>query len=243
MTKLNQIVALEKGLKGRVEKGITTIYHNLQKGALFGGFDRVYTPKDDEGERFPREGTRVQERVEEQLTAASVHLTQLLDVVATKDWGNTQAKGDVVVDGDIILPEAPVTYLLFLEKELVHWRTMLGKLPLLDPAEQWSYDEDNSWHRTEPTETIKTKKIPRAMTTAPATDRHPAQVHLYHEDVPIGTWATTKFSSAVPARRRDELIDRVDKLIDAVKVAREAANGAEVTQVKVGQKVFAYLLG
>lgn len=243
MTKLNQIVALENGLKARVEKAITGIYHNLQKSTLYNGFVRVYQPKDEEGEQIPSEGTNVQERVDDQLKAASEHLTQLFDVVATKDWGNTQAQADVMVDGLVVVEGAPVTYLLFLEKQLVKWHTILNKVPVLDPAELWTYDEGNSQYRTQPTKSVKTKKVLKALELSPATDRHPAQVQTYNEDVPVGTWEATKFSCAIPARRRDELVVRVDKLLDAVKSAREEANGAEVEQIRVGGSVFSYLLG
>lgn len=242
MPKLNQIVALEKGLKGRTEKAVTAIYHTLQKGALFNGFNRVYSPKDEEGEQYPPEGTHIQEKVTGQLALFSSHMVQLFDVVATKDWGNTKATADVTVDGRVIVSGAPVTYLLFLEKELIHWRTALGQVPVLDPAEVWVYDQDNAWYRTEPSRSIKTKKIPRVLELSAATDRHPAQVQTYNEDVPVGYWDATKFSSAIPARRRDELIARVDMLIDAVKAAREEANGIEIDQVKVGENVFSYLL-
>lgn len=242
MTKLNQIVALEKGLKGRVQAAVTTIHHLLQKPPLFAGLSRVYKPKDDEGEQLPPESTRVQHTVQEQLDAASKHLTQLFDVVATKEWGNMTAVADVKLDERVIVPSAPVPYLLFLEKELTNWRTLVSKIPLLDPAETWTYDEGNSQWRTQPTETVRSKRVLRALTLAPATDKHPAQVQTYNEDVPAGTWATTKFSGAVPAKVRDDLVERANELLDAVKKAREEANGAEVTQRKVAEDIFEYLL-
>lgn len=242
MTRLNQIVALEKGLKGRTQDKITKLHHLLQKRELFSGFSRIYTPKDEEGEQFPPEGTHIQQRVDDHLKDASAALTQLFDVVATKEWGNVVAKADVVVNGKVLVAQAPVPYLLFLEKSLVDWRTFVTKLPVLDPAEVWTYDADNSRNRTELKKSFKTKKVPKSMIAAPATDRHPAQVHLYNEDVTIGWWEKTDFSSAIPARERDLLVERANVLIDAVKSAREAANNTEITQQKVAQKLFDFLM-
>jgi hypothetical protein len=242
MTKLNQIVALEKGLKGRTKTLITAIHHQLQKPAPFGGLTRTYRPKDEEGEQLPPEKTLVQLTVKGQLTDAGRYLTRLFDVVATKEWGNTQATADVVLNGRVLVQGAPVTYLLFLEKELNDWRTLVSKIPALDAAEVWSYDEDNGQYRTEPTETVRSKKVLRALTLAPPTDKHPAQVQTYNEDVPVGTWSLTKFSGAVPASVRTDLIARVDEVLDAVKAAREEANGIEVEQKKVAEKLFEYLL-
>ena len=59
--------------------------------------------------------------------------------------------------------------------------------------------------------------------------------------VPIGYWTTVKFSGALPARRVNELLDRVEKLQQAVKFAPEEANGTEVTDRRVGDAVFGYL--
>jgi hypothetical protein len=57
----------------------------------------------------------------------------------------------------------------------------------------------------------------------------------------VGYWTTVKFSGALPARRVNELIDRVEKLQHAVKFAREEANNLEITDQRVGEVVFSYL--
>jgi hypothetical protein len=66
-------------------------------------------------------------------------------------------------------------------------------------------------------------------------------VEVYYEDVVVGHWRTVKFSGALPAKRIKELTDRVDKLQQAVKFAREEANNLEVTDQNVGDKIFEYL--
>jgi hypothetical protein len=47
----------------------------------------------------------------------------------------------------------------------------------------------------------------------------------------------------LPANRVNELLSRIEKLQEAVKFAREEANNMEVTEQKVGAKVFQYLFG
>jgi len=66
-------------------------------------------------------------------------------------------------------------------------------------------------------------------------------VEVYYEDVAIGYWTTVKFSGALPAKRVSEILDRVEKLQQAVKFAREEANGTQAVDRKVGEKVFGYL--
>lgn len=242
MTLLNQIVALEKGLKSRTTATVTEIHRDLQKAPLYAGLSRTYQPKNHDGDQLPSEKQIVQMTVTEKLDKAAEALVALFDVVATKELGNTHAKADVVVDGELLVSGATVPYLLFLEKQLTDWRTLVTNLPMLDPAEVWTYDEDNNQYRSRVTETTKTKKIPTVLVKAPHTDRHPAQTEVYNEDVVVGTWSLTKFSGAVPRARRDELVERANKLIDAVKSAREQANSIEVQQVRAASAVFSYLL-
>lgn len=241
MAKLNQIIAVEKSVKGRAHGEITEAYQQLQKPALLAGIARNYRPKDEEGERLPPEATRVQLRTEEMIKRASAALTELLDVTATKDWANCEARADVVVDGSVLIAKAPVTYLLFLEKQLVDIHTFLKKLPVLDPSESWIFDAAQNCYATEAVETVRTKKVPRNHVKAEATEKHPAQVEVYYEDITVGYWRTVKFSGALPARRVAELTERVEKLQRAVKFAREEANNHEVTQQKVGEAVFGFL--
>lgn len=241
MAKLNQIIAVEKGVKSRTQRELTDVYHVLQKPALLSGISRVYRPKDDDGETLPPESTKVQVRSEEALRDVAKTLTRLFDVVATKDWANREATADVVVEGQTILPRVPVTYLLFLEKQLNDVRTLIDKLPILDAAETWTYDEGPDVWRTDAVATSRTRKVPRAHVLYEATEKHPAQVETFTEDVIVGTWSKVAFSGAMPARRVNELRDRVERLQAAVKFAREEANAAEATDRQVGDAVFAYL--
>ena len=243
MTKLNQIIAVEKGVKGSSLRELTDAHHALQKPALLAGIARTYQPKDEDGEVLPPESTRVQVKAEDVLRTTAAVLTRLFDVTATKDWANTLAKADVVVDGRTVLSGVPVSYLLFLEKQLTDLHTFVKKLPLLDAAEDWNFDPSADYWRTEQVRTIRTRKVPRNHVKAEATEKHPAQVEVYYEDIAMGYWHTVKFSGALPAQRVNELLDRVTKLQEAVKFAREEANAIEVTDQHVGDAVFAYLFG
>lgn len=243
MAKLNQIIAVEKGVKSKSFADLTEAHHAVQKQPLLSGISRSYQPKDEEGEQLPPESTRVQVHAEQILRDVGDTLTRLFDVTATKDWANTAARADVVVDGHTVVADAPVSYLLFLEKQLVDLHTFVKKLPVLDAAESWSRDESTDSWRTDPVRTIRTKKVPRNHVKAEATDKHPAQVEVYYEDIAVGYWTTVKFSGALPARRVNELLDRVAKLQTAVKFAREEANATEVQDKRVGAAVFGYLFG
>jgi hypothetical protein len=243
LTQLNQIVAAEKGQKSRINNDVTAVYHNLQKPALYGGFSKTYKPRDEEGDRYPDEGVVVQRHVADDLNLVATKLSQLIDVTLTKDVANTQARGSIRLPGeDTPFLTAPVPFLLFLEKQLVDFRTMISKVPTLDPSEVWELDYDTALYRTQPVGSFKTKKVPQVLVKYPATDRHPAQTEVFTSDEIVGEWTTTKLSGAMSRARRDELLERVNVFIDAVKHAVEEANRHEVTQQTAGKFVFDRLL-
>src|SRR5687767_9819141 len=205
MTKLNQIVAIEKAAKADANRAITDVYHQVQKPDRFAGIARTYEPLHEDGEKLPPESTRVQLRAEDLLaTDIRTAWTRLLDLVATKDAANSQAKADIKVGEVVIARDVPVTYLIWLEKQLVEMATVIGKLPALDNAFVWAQDSNGDW-ATAVTQTVKTKKVPRNHVKAEATDKHPAQVEMYFEDIAVGTWSTIRSSGAMPASRQREL--------------------------------------
>jgi len=242
MTKLNQVIALEKGTKTEVYAKVTKLHHDVQKTALLSGISRVYQPLDDEGEQFPPESTRVQVRATDVLDEIAAATSRLFDLTLTKDAGNTTAFADIKIGDQVIVEKVPVTTLLFLEKQLTDIATIVAKLPALDPAEQWKFDDNAALYATTPTKTIKSKKVPRNHVKAAATDKHPAQVEVWMEDVVVGNWTTVKFSGAFPANRINLLKERVRLLQEAVKIAREEANSTQVTDRKMGDAIFGYLL-
>jgi hypothetical protein len=243
MTKLCQIIAIANGRKSHAASELTQIYHMLQKPELMAGISRVYRPKEEEGEQLPPEKKNAQFSVGAAIIRAKGALAELFDTLAAQDFANCEARADVVVDGKPLLHGIPVTHLLFLEKQLIDLGTLVGKLPTLDPAETWSYDPAIAMHRSEKTETTRTKKVPRNHVKAEATKEHPAQVEMYYEDTLAGYWSTTKFSGAIAVDERNEMLDRVRRLQDAVKIAREEANGIEAKNRSTSGPILGYIFG
>ena len=60
MPKLNQIIAIEKGVKSRVYGEITEMHKSSQKPELFNGFVKTYRKKDEDSEDYPPERKKAQ---------------------------------------------------------------------------------------------------------------------------------------------------------------------------------------
>jgi hypothetical protein len=243
MAKLNQIIAISNGKKTQAHKTTTEIYQRLQKAELLVGLARTYRPKDEDGDKLPAEKKLVQQRVRDAIRTARSSYTELINIVATQDYANTRATADVIVDNKVLLPNVPVTHLLFLEKQLVDLHTFVDKLPTLDPGETWTYNEAQDCYASDPAETRSTKKVMRNHVKAAATDKHPAQVDVYTEDVIVGFWSSVRFSGAIPAKEKNEMLERVRKLQEAVKASREHANSIEVDNQEVAEPLLNFIFG
>lgn len=243
MTRLNQILAIEKQTKTKAHEEITRMHHNLQKLQLLSGISRTYEPLTEDGEKFPPERNLVQLRAQETIADMRKVMTPLYDITLQRDVANTEAKADVVVDGKTILKDIPATYLLWLEKQVTDMITFAGKLPALPQDDSWSFDEKTDCYRSDPTQTAKTKKIPKPFIKAEATKEHPAQVDVVHEDVVQGYWTTQKFSGALKATDIRQMKERAEELLKAIKFAREQANTVEIKKVQAGESVLNYIFG
>jgi hypothetical protein len=243
VAKLNQILAIEKGIKSGVYSSISTLDKQFQKPELFVGFSRTYQSNADDGDKLPPESKKVQAIVADMLKQVVKETSTMLNVTARKDWTNCVAKAPVMVDGVELIEAAPVSYLLFLEKQLNDLHTMIGRMPIMDTGEDWVLDENTGLSKTPIVQTHRTKKTQRPIVLYEATDKHPAQTQLIQEDVVEGYWSAVKFSGAMQRPARMAMLERIEKLQQAVKQAREAANIAdEVPTPDVGALLFAYIM-
>lgn len=238
--KLNQVIALVQGKKARVAKILTTIHHGWHKDRIT-GISRMYQPLADDGEQLPTESRIVQAKVGTEIMKLRAVLADLFNVVATQEYGNTEAMGNICIEGISILDSVPVTVLLFLEKQLTDLRTLAKNLPTLPSDRSWSLDEAKNCWVTRPEQTVKTQKVIEPIVKYDATPEHPAQTDLITRDRTVGHWSTIHLSGALPETERDAIVSRIENLQDAVKVAREEANSQEVTYRRIGPAILDYV--
>jgi hypothetical protein len=175
MAKLNQVLAIEKGIKTRVYAEFSDLHQATQKSALMNGFHKSYQPRKEEDETYPAESQKVQHHAVDVLDRVAASLAELFDITATKDWTNCNARADVLIDGRVLLKDVPATYLLFLEKQLGDLHTFVSKMSELDPGNDWAIDPGTGLYKTDTQMTQRTKKVQRPITLYEATKEHPAQ--------------------------------------------------------------------
>lgn len=240
--KLNQIIALVKGIKSERYSDLSELNKVIQKPDLFSGFTKQYRKQNEESEDLPPESKKVQMTVGDVLEKVKQGSLDTWGIVAKQEYANALASANITIDGMVIAEDVPVTYLLFLEKQLTDLRTFIDNLPTLDPSEDWSIDVNSGLFKTFPVSTHRTKKIQRPLVLYPATPEHPAQTQLITEDVIAGYWESVKQSGALPYPSKQKLAARVESLLRAVKEARELANTEEeVATQGVATRLLDYL--
>ena len=245
MSKLHALLAVEPDKKGVAEKILTeTIATFSKKMDHFYGQLRHYETQNEEDEMFADEKKEMVTTVKDKVEYTESSLTDLVDLLYQKEDANLSAKADLDVDGLTLAKDIPATVLLNLESRLKVIRQMYMEIPTLSPDEEWEFDSSTNTYKSKPKVTYITKKVQEALVLYPATDKHPAQVKEITKDIRQGTWTTTKWSGAITPVQKSELLARVDKLVQAVKVARVKANDQEVdTSKRIGKKLFDYING
>lgn len=244
-TSLAQLLAIEKGVRQEDNRVASELYKQLQRGASFQGQTRTYRSLLEGGVQQPDARTQIVADAKTILTDFRAVRARTLDITVTKDVSNHDANANLVVEGVTLAENVPAVTLLALEKHADDMVAFIQALPTLDPTEHWTYDENAGCYRSDPSNTLSTSKevVPLIIWEPddPATSKHGPITDKVTKDVPVGEWTVTKFSSALPADRKRQLLDRVRKFREAVKIAREEANRAPVTDVAIGTDIFNWL--
>jgi len=248
MSQLHELLAVEGDLEGAYKKILaeTKVQFEKHPDRYFGQNVRI----ENFDENAPAEAPiykELDDTVPDKLKYTQGHIIRYLDAVLQKERTNQEAKADLVVDGVVIATDLPATFLLGLESKLKLIRgNIYETIPTLQPGIKWEMDESvgkNVYHMVHSEEKFRTKKIIKNHVVAEATKEHPAQVQTYNEDEKIAKVITDKWCGMISPADKSDILSRLDKLIRAVKKARQKANCTEVVKVSVGDILFSYLNG
>lgn len=247
-SKLHQLLAVEGDLAGTYTKILQETKANFQKMPdRYMGFNTRVEPFDEGATPEADTIKALDDTVKSKLSYTAEHVTRYLDCVLQKEKTNQVATSDLVVDGVTIATDLPATFLLGLETKLKKVRDdIFDTIPTLAPGLKWEKDPSegpNVYKRVHPDEKFRTKKFRKNHVLAPATKEHPAQVEVYTEDERIARIVTEVWSGMISTAEKSAILGRVNKLIRAVKKARQAANATPVVKITVGAEIFKYING
>lgn len=235
--KLHEIIAVLSNQKKRLLESVSNANKTLQQTGVFDGLIRRYSPKNEDGEKLPDESVKIKHGVDQVLSGVFDDWVRTVDCVVSVDTGNMNASSDIIVDGQTVASNVPATTLIYLEKQLTDWITLIQNVPVLDSSLNWSFDSTAKLFKSEITKSSRTKKVQKPIVLYPATPEHPAQTQLITEDEQVGYWETQKTSQAIPLPRKQKIIQRLEVMRNAVIIAREKANSQECQTVNIGQPI------
>lgn len=245
MSKLHELLAVEADKNNIATKLLDESRATLaKKPDHFMGFTKTLTYFDEKRAAENAEETKlVVSTVDENLDYTLNHVASYFDVILQKELTNQTAVADLVVNGVTFAKDIPATFLLGMETRLKNMRALYEAIPTLPPAIDWHPDTNAGvgHYRSPKTMVPRTEKQVKFVTLAPATDKHPAQVKDWTEDVPVAKVETVSYSGMWTVEQKADALDRLDVLLQAVKKARQRANTADVVDGHIGAALTAFI--
>lgn len=249
MGKLHELLAVEGDLEGTwkkvMEEAKTTF---AKKPGFFQGFHKQLEmfDEDDPLHNSVQDHQELTTTVHDKLSYIGEHGERYFDVLLQKESTNQTAVADLIVDGTKIVEGVPATFLLGMETRLKNLRTVYESMPTLPPGKNWEEDSirgEGVYKLDSKEVTYKTKKTFQHKTLYDATKEHPAQIEKWEETENVGKYFTEHWTGMVSSAEKSIIIGRLDKLIQAVKKARQRANSVDVVKRKVGKELFNFIHG
>lgn len=245
MGKLHELLAVESDRKKSSDRLVLESIKTFKKDNLFSGSVKRTEMFDEEDAEISDEVLKLETTVNENLEYSLDALVRYWDTVAQKDATNMTAIADVVIDGKTLISGVPATTLLGMEKKLNELRNLYNAIPTLPPGIDWVIDETQEktgvYKNANNLETLKTMKDTDFRTIARATVEHPAQVAQVSITRNIGRFITTKWSGMVTPHDKARRITNIERLLSAIKKARQRANSVPTVDIKIGQEMIDFI--
>lgn len=251
MTKLHEILAVEKTVVSAANKMLADTATKFGKFDYFQGHSKILrmiedSPQNAAIEASAAENKQMATTVAETLEYALKFWADAEDVIFQKNRTNQYAIADVMLNGTVLLQDAPVDELMGLEVRLTALRKVFEQMPTLDASRGWVQDSSSgrkgAWTVSTPDITTKTEKSTTAVVLYDATDKHPAQIKEVPSDKTVGTFTLTKTCGAATSAQKAEVLSTVDNLLIEVKQARMRANSVDVKQAQIGKALVELIL-
>lgn len=251
MAKLHEILAVEKGLQTVAKQtNQETIKTFNAKDAHFVGTVREIRHFDETDSKLNTDEFKdMVDTVFGKLVYNAGPNIKAWDAYFQKEATNQKAAADIVIDDGgapvVLGAGVPATVLLGLETKLAELKAVYDAIPTLAPGPTWVVDTNRratGVYRSEHADvTFRTRKTVKPIIMAPATQQHPAQVQAIQEDLPVATITTQHWSGMITTAQKSELLGRIDRLLRAVKQARQRANATEAVKGAIGKVLFNFI--
>jgi len=248
--KLHEILAVESDLKGQYEKIFAETKVTLDKKPdHFLGFHKslkMFDSSREHEEAAAEQHKELVTTIDEKLKHTWKYVVKYFDVLLQKEATNQTALADLVVEGSVLAEKIPATFLLGMEERVKKLRELYESIPTLQPGVSWEEDKTQRpgvFKAQHPEKANKTEQVIQHKVLVAPTDKHPAQIEKWSEQIPVGVYTNDRWSGMISPARKAELMEKIDVLLGAIKKARQRANQAEVVKGNIAQKFYDFIHG
>lgn len=241
--KLHELLAVEQDRKHKANHAIGETKKLFEKKAPhFDGMVKRYIALEEDSEEIPDENKEIVTTVKASLEEAIEDIVKGIDAHLSKEETNASgvAHAELIV-GDTNLGIFSATSLLALESHLVKLKELYAEIPVLESTKKWHLDPQQGVYKTDEEVKFRSIKRPKVIVKYEATKEHPAQTELLYLDFQVGKYETVYTSGRVPITHKNQMEQRLNQLLEAVKVARSKANNVDVKNITVGKKIFDFI--
>jgi len=248
MAHMHELLAVESDVQGQLKLIMSETDRVFKdKSALFQGSHRKLVVFDDNDKTvYPEENQALTSTVEQRLDYTAKAIVKCFDIMLQKESTNQKAVANIVVDGEILAENVPATFLLGLETKLKEVRSVYANIPTLQVGIDWEEASDlgkGIYRMKFPEEKLRTELKFRSQVLYEATEHHKAEIEKWQEQVPTGKFVKSVWSGMFTSAEKHKVLTNIDKLISAVKQARQRANMQEVVGGNIGKKLIKFING
>lgn len=245
MPRLSHVIAREAKARSIAAGAFKDAMNRANDRAGYDGRVRTYRPMEDSDGTAarPSEIQHPRQTAKGVLMAMQEDMNEWLDLMATRDVGNTHATADVTIGKDVIIKDAPTTLLLALERAVADWETLIESLPIRASDQKWNPAPDLGLFISDPVESLSMKRQVVPLVLHQGTDKHPPQTTTTEVEIPAGTWRSELHSGALAPSEKAALLTRVRALLAAINAAREEANTRIVDDQQIGVALTGFVFG
>lgn len=250
MGKLHQVLAVLDSTKKEADAASSLVQKLFSTPTLFMETEKTLQFIDDD--RQDKQGGEFDEHQAMEITVGQAlsHFKAFqinyLNTLASRETSNQGARANVVVDGNVLISDAPVSFLIKLEEYFKSMKKVYESIPTLSQSTHWQKDESKGegiWTTKYDEIRSKKEKIMKTIPLFAGDEHHPPQFQREPEEEVVGKYTLRTWSGMIPQFEKDKMIQRCEKVIRAVKRAREEANSIDAKELKGTDALFSYIHG
>lgn len=196
-------------------------------------YDMLYEVT-EENPQIPTDVTPVSRKAIDVLSGVRQTLVPYTDAVLTRDRGNQVAVADVVVDGVTLAENVPAVTLLAWEQDYSDLLTLVKEIPEAPAGAHWTPDATSNALNSDTSVKLRNEKKRFTKVIVEPTQYQSAVIDTYTNDVPVAHQNVVLHFGGLTTAQKREWVESTEKVVLAIKQAREEANAAFETEYATG---------